>query len=461
MNTTLIAAGLLFVAADLQAQCETWVNAPNREAAEEEHVLYRSFIKNEDYEKAFPHWQKAYEMAPAADGQRPFHYSDGRAIYMHKFNNTTDETEKKEFAAKVLELYDQEIVCYGKDGQDAFLLGRKAYDMYYHLRTPYSQLLETLKAAVEKGGNDTEYIVFDPYASVVVYEYDKGRFPDEEARQVYESLNAIADYNIENNKEYGTYYDQAKASMNAIFAAIESRIFDCEFFKKKFEPDFHADPENYEKVQYMYNRLKAQGCDETDPFVAELKEAYETVVTRINAEKLEEFYATNPGAHAKSLYDEGKYQEAIDKYKEAIKKEEKAEDGADNEKLATYNFAISSILFRKMNSYSSARDYAYRAAKLKPGWGQPYLQIGDMYAASSSSCSSDAWGKQVVILAAIDKYAYAKSIDPEVAEEANSKIAKYSAYKPDKETGFMMGVKEGQKVKTGCWVGETVQIRFQ
>ena len=461
LNTVLTAACLLCFTANVQAQCETWVDNPQQETAEEEHVLYRSFIKNEEFDQAFPHWQKAYEIAPAADGQRPFHFSDGRKIYMHKFKNATDDAQKNDFAQKVLDLYDQEMQCYGKDGQEAFLLGRKAYDMYYNLRSPYSKLLETLKAAVEKGGNDTEYIVFDPYAAVVVYEYGKERFSAEDARNVYTTLNQIADHNIENNAQYGSYYEQAKASMNGAFAAIESEIFDCEFFKKKFEPQFREDPEDYEMVQYMFNKLKAQGCDETDPFVAELKTAYETVVAEINAEKLATFYQENPGAHAKALYDEGKYQEAIDKYKEAIEKEEANKDDKDDEKLATYNFAISSILFRKMKSYSSARDYAYRAAKLKPGWGQPYLQIGDMYAASSNSCGKDAWGKQIVILAAIDKYAYAKSVDPEAAEEANSKISKYSAFKPEKETGFMMGVKEGQKVKTGCWIGETVRVRFQ
>lgn len=459
-NTVLLCSSLLFVATNGQAQCKTWQESDMQETAEEQHVLYRSFIKNEEYEKAFPHWQKAYEIAPAADGERPFHFSDGRKIYMDMFKKATDEEKKKEYAQMILDLYDQEIQCYGKDGQEAFLLGRKAYDMFYYLNSPYSKQLETLKAAVEKGGNKTEYIVFDPYARVVVYEYEKERMSAEEARNIYLRLNEIADHNIENNQQYGEYYNQAKATMNGTFAAIEYDIFDCEYFKNKYEPAFREKPDDFEMVKQMFNRLKAQGCDEADPFVAELKQAYETTVAEINAAKLQEFYAENPGAHAKALYDEGKYQEAIDKYKEAIEKEEKNPEGADNEKLATYNFSISSILFRKMNSYSSARDYAYRAAKLKPGWGQPYMAIGDMYASTSSSCGSDSFSKQVAILAAIDKYAYAKSIDSEVADEANSKISKYSDFRPDKQEAFMRGYKEGQKMNTGCWIGETVTLRL-
>ena len=65
------------------------------------------------------------------------------------------------------------------------------------------------------------------------------------------------------------------------------------------------------------------------------------------------------------------------------------------------------------------------------------------------------------VLAAIDKYAYAKSIDSEVAEDANSKIARYSAYKPEKQDGFMRGVSEGSSITVNCWIGETVRVRFK
>lgn len=441
-----------------QGQCENWIGKSFEEQASEEHVLYRQFLKSENYTEAFKHWQKAYELAPAADGQRPFHYSDGRALYMEKYKAATDEAQKKEFADNILRLYDEQIKCYG---DDAFLLGRKAFDMFYHLRTPYPTLLATLKEAVAKGGNKTEYIVLDPYAHVIVHLFQNDQMPVEEARETILRLNEIADYNVENNNDYGPYYQQAKDAMNGTLQAVEYDIFDCAYYKEKFEPEFKANPDDYEKIKLMYNRLVAQGCAEDDPLVAQLKSRYDEVVSAINAEKLAEFYIENPGAHAKALYDEGKYSEAISKYKEAIDKEEGKGDGADNETLATYNFAIASILFRKMDQYSSAREYARKAAKLKPNWGQPYMAIGDMYAASSNSCGKDSWDKQIAVLAALDKYAYAKSIDDSVADEANSKIAKYSGFRPERQEGFMRGIKEGQTVKVGCWIGESVVVRFQ
>jgi hypothetical protein len=87
------------------------------------------------------------------------------------------------------------------------------------------------------------------------------------------------------------------------------------------------------------------------------------------------------------------------------------------------------------------------------------MLIGDLYASSSRNCG-DAWGQRLAILAAIDKYAYAKSLDPEVAEEAQKKINAYSGSKPSGEEAFMRGFEAGQSVKVGCWIGETVKLRF-
>ena len=273
---------------------------------------------------------------------------------------------------------------------------------------------------------------------------------------MYTELNAIADHNVANNAELGTYYQQGKDAMNGTFAQIESNIFDCEYFKNKLEPDYRAKPDDFELIKDIYNKLVAQGCDENDPLVAELKVKYDKIVTEINADKLEEFYRENPGKHGIALNKEGKFEEAIAKFKEAIEKGD-----ASDEDLGSYHFYIASIEFRKMKKYSSARAQARKAAQLRPGWGQPYMLIGDMYASSSNSCGKEAWDQRMAVLAAIDKYAYAKSIDSEVAADANRKIGKYNSFLPDKEEGFMRKVSAGQKVKVNCWISETVTVRYK
>ncbi len=437
-------------------QCETWLNKPNKDALEEAHVLYRQFMKTKEYDKAFDNWKIAYEGAPAADGQRSSHFVDGRTIYMEKFKAETDPAKKKEYADIILRLYDEHMECYPKE--KALTSGLKVYDMFYNLRSPYPDILKASEEAIEAGGDNTSYAVFVPCANIVVYNYQNGIMDAEKARNLCTKMNEIADLNTAKGGEMAAYYEQAKGAMNGTFAAIENDIFDCEYFKKKLEPEYRKDPEDIESLKYIFNKLTTQGCDESDPFVAEVKNKYETVVAAINAEKLAGYYKENPGEHGVALFKEEKYQEALQKFKEGIRQEEAGDKDA--EKLANYYFYLASVEFRQLGKYSEARTHARKAASLKKGWGRPYMLIGDMYAKSSRSCGSDAFDAQLAILAAVDKYAYAKSIDSSVRSEANKKIGSYSAHRPKQEDAFMRKVKEGDSLTVPCWIGETVTVRF-
>jgi len=434
--------------------CVTFEGSGKKDMAMEAHVLYRDQVKLKNFDAAYDNWMKAYEMAPAADGKRAFHYSDGRKILMHKYKNETDEAKKKELAAQILKLYDEQMVCYGADGEEARLLGRKAFDMFYTLRTPYGQVETVLAKAVEEGGNATEYISLVPYATVVQYLFTNEKMDKATARGVYQKLNDIADHNIENNEKYSGQYKQAKESMNGTFAQIENYIFDCAYFVEKLKPDYEADPDNPEVLESTIRTLKRRGCEESEPFLAELEGKWAKYAAEINAKRQAEFEANNPQILAKKAYDAGDFKEAVAKYKEAIANE------VDAEKQANYYFSVASIQFRKLKSYSAARESARKAASLRSGWGRPYMLIGDMYGSSARNCG-DSWNQRLAILAAIEKYRYAKSVDPSVAEEANKRIGKYNASKPEQSEGFMRQMKAGDKAKVGCWIGETVTISFQ
>lgn len=439
------------------SQCETWLKSPQKDALEEAHVLYRQFMKTEEYGKAFEYWKKAYEGAPAADGQRSTQYKDGRTIYIHKFKNETDEAKKQEYAAIILRLFDEQVQCY--PDEKALTLGLKVYEMFYTLNTPYPQTLKACEEAVEASGNNTSYVVFQPYTSIAVYQFQNKRMDAEQARQIYTKLNDIADYNIAKKSDMSAYYQQAKEAMNATFAQIESEIFDCNFFKTKLEPDYRAHPDDTEVLKYIYNKLVQEGCPAEDPFVEELKVRYEKIVTEENAAKLAAYYAENPGDHGIALFKEGDYTHALRKFDEGIEKEKAGENNS--EKLANYYFYIASIEFRQLNRFTNAREHARIAARYRPNWGQPYMLIGDMYAASSNSCGSDNFDASLAVIAAIDKYSYARSIDNDVASEAGNKISRYSSYLPTREDGFMRKIAEGSSMTVPCWIGETVKVRYK
>ncbi len=449
------------------SQCETWNDNPRKTDAENAHVIYRGIVKGkqpddlanmsaENFQMAFNNWKTAYDIAPMADGQRPFHYMDGRKLYKAMMKNESDEAKKKEYMEIVLKLYDQQIQCFSEGSYS--LYGRKAFDMFYSPLYGYRQAtVEAFAEAVEKAGDKTEYSVLEPYGQLVVYMYQNDKIDQLKAREIYLRLNEIADKNIEGGNRYKAYYESAKARMNSHFKAIEDEIFDCEYFREKLMPDVEANPEDLEVLKYAYVKLRQQGCDTTAAFMVDLKDKYVSKAAEVNAALEAEFLAKNPGVAAKRAYDEENFQEAISLYEKAI---EKAEEEGDKDKQAEYYFGIASIQFRKLDNYRGAREYARKAASLKDNWGRPYMLIGDMYASTSRSCGSDGYSRGLAVIAAIDKYAYAKSIDPDVTEEANKKIGLYRQSMPTKDDVFMRG-KDGATVRVPCWIGETVKVRYQ
>jgi hypothetical protein len=448
------------------AQCENWLESNLREDAENAHSIYRQALKTEDYKLAFEYWKQAYEIAPAADGQRDYHYMDGILLYKNMYKQATDEAKKKEYKENIMRLYNEAVECYKSrkiklrcstdecyNKKIGYIRGRQAYDMFYEFRSPYPETCEIVKESLKMAGNDSEYIVFAPIANMIVFRYQKGKVSAEEAREFYIKVNEIADYNIENNKTYSAYYDQAKKAMNATFSEIESDIFDCQFFKDKFMPKYEEDPENPDLIKSILIILKKEGCSEDDPFVMELDSVWKKYATEKNAQIQAELEAKNPALRGNRLIKEEKYSEAAQAFEEAI-----AQETVDSIK-ANYLYTLASLQFGEMNIYSEARSNARQAAQLKENWGKPYVLIGDMYVKGARNCG-DSWNQRLAVLAAIDKYAYAKSIDPSIADKAQSRINKLYGSLPDKNDGFMRGHKEGEILSVDCWIGEKVQLRY-
>lgn len=455
-------AMLLAFAASLGAQCDTWVDSPKKEQAENAHVSYRNIVKDfsyakdyvaldeESFQSAFKNWKVAYEIAPAADGKRPAHYRDGRMFYRALAEKTTDEAKKKEYKERVIELFDEELACYPED--EAYLLGRKGYDQFYLIG--YSMdALNTLEGAMDKGGDKTEYIVLSPLGQLLAYYFKTEKMNNVEVRDLYEKGVALADANIEADGDLAQYYDDGKANLVAALKEYEDQLFDCEYFREKLRPVFEENQDDLKQLTYVKGKLKAQGCPEDDPFVLEVQARYDQVYAEKSAELEAERIRLNPGYAAQKCYEDGDYDCAIEKYQEAIDKTD------EDDKKATYYFQMAQIQNAKLGQMGAARQNANRAAKLRSDWGAPYILIGDIYGKLSRNCG-DAYQQRLAVLAAIDKYQYARSIDSEVADDANTRIGRYSGSMPIKSEAFQRGDKEGDKIKVKCGINETVRLRF-
>ncbi|MEO0874808.1 MAG: hypothetical protein AAFY48_09405, partial [Bacteroidota bacterium] len=306
------------------------------------------------------------------------------------------------------------------------------------------ETLEALQLAVAEAGNESEYILLDPIGQTLVYLYENEKIDKQTVRDLYVAAVAFADHNIENEHAYKDYYVSGKANMEAKIAEIASDVFDCDYFKGDLLPKFADAKEDWESVNYIWQKLIAQGCDENDPDLAELKTVYEALAFERRMQ--------DP-CFAGSVYQkDGKYDEALASYQECIDASE------DAEVRAQILFSMASILTWQKGRYGEANAKAREAASLKSNWGKPYMLMGDIISKRATGC--DDWNRRLAAIAAIDKYSYARSIDPEVSGDAGSRIGRLTAALPGREDGFMRKVSEGQTVTVSC-IGETVKVRFR
>ena len=491
MKLALLLAVSFSISNTATAQCTTWkdleAGSVEKETAESNYQIYKDHLKEKNFEASMVAWKKLMDVAPAADGKRISPFWDGIKLLKEANKKETDEAKIADNNARIISLHQQCIKCLqtkkviirtaktdeALKAKIADQKARQAEDMFRTIKSPSADIYAVAKEAVEMGGKTITYKALQPYAAAAVALYKAGTVPAEEARQVHDLLNEIADDNTirqeelaeqylaeENAKkekrarQISKLYTKYKIRMNKEFKKVESEIFDCEYFKGIYMSDYEEGKDDVSIVKTVYSRLKKRKCSDEDPFIMELKEQYKVLAAAENEKSQEEFNKNNPAFVAKRRYDAGDYTIAIEKWEEAIAAE------VDPNKQATYLFRIASTQGRKLKQYAKARATARKAAKAKPNWGRPFMLIGDLYASSARRCGDD-WNQRLAILAAIDKYRYAKSIDPDVSEESSKRIRKYNQSRPEKADGFSRGINEGASAKVGCWIGETVKVSFK
>ncbi|MEO1437286.1 MAG: hypothetical protein AAFV80_17220, partial [Bacteroidota bacterium] len=402
--------------------------------------------------EALPLWELAYTTAPAANGKTSVQYRNGVTMLTYFVQNETDAAKKEELTNKVMGIFDAHINCFPKE--EIATLGDKANFLFYQEEPNYQGVFDAANEALEKGDKKLEAKAIYPLAVSTVTLFSEEQVNEDQARAIHKQLNEIAAYWIENASKDKTKkaYQQAIDASNASFDLVAEYLFDCEYFKKKLTPLYEANPDDYENIKDIRIQLVQGGCEETEPMVAEIKAKMVKHIAEVNDANAEARWEALPPANKGAVkLKEGEYREAIGYYEQAISEADAADKKGD------YSYAIAQAHY-KLKEYSKARTAARNAAKYKPNWGKPYMLIGNLYASSTRSCG-DAYEGRMVVLAAIEKYAYAKSIDSEVADDANKRIARLSGSKPLREDAFARGHKDGDPYKVGCWIGETVTIR--
>ncbi|MCB0638460.1 MAG: hypothetical protein KDC54_17645, partial [Lewinella sp.] len=398
--------------------CPKFTDAPNQDDAETWYVLYRDFLRAQDYDKAYNYWRRVYEVAPAADGRRNTVYSDGIFFYEYFMSQTQDSS----YIDSIFLMYDHIEECYPEGG---YVNGRRGFDLYYKypgLAEDRKEIYDYLKASIETDGLETHDFVINPFTALLVEMYEAGEIDQAEAKHYSELIPEIIAHGVANCE--GTYCErweivQQYAPERLEYFETVKGFYDCTYYRDKYYPDFVAHRDSCEVVTTVLSRMRWGGCTEGMPEFDEVLAVYnESCRPR----------ATGPAALGYECLQNAEYDCAIEKFQEAADMET-----ADMERKGTILLLIAKIYYVHKRQYGTARNFAQQAADVRSGWGEPYILIGRMYASSGPLCGPGrGWDSQVVVWPAIDMWNRAKQIDPRAAREANQWISQYAQYMPSR-----------------------------
>ncbi len=431
---------------------------------EENLSIYTEFYKQKSYNDALLAWQYLFFNSP----------SRTKNIYIHganmfkSFIKTIDDSLQRDILIdKLLSIYDQRNIFY--PGQEGLILGYKGSDLYKYKKTDlpsvkeaYSILQTAFSMDKEKTSARTLSYYFQAAQKLTV----NNILPNEKLIELFTDLSSTVDYkeadinksifNFSQKTQLTAKESKKKKKLNdelvklndlrAIMERVLAPIVTCDKLVSLYENSFESNNQDSSWLDRAAQLLRKKDCVDTDIYFRIAEQQYESNPTPKSA--------FNMGIRSLKKED---FTKAINYFNQAVEGE------SDHIKKSDYLFYLSKS-YAGTNQNKTAKQKILQAIKLRPGWGKPYILLGDLYAQSSRSCgentgnlSNDEFTKRVGYWAALEKYRYAKKIDNAIQEEANKKIKLYSSQAPDKTSTFqIIGLTE-EFYTINCWYIEKVR----
>ena len=409
--------------------------------------LYREFFKqwkNSDYtnvsvKDAVIHWRWVFLNCPLGTENT---YLDGVKMYNYFIKTEPDNARKELLIDTLMMIYDQRITYFPnhyKTGQQQAgnILGRKGVDLYQWRPSATQEVFDVLKQSVGLDGNQSQTAVIVYYFRTAIELVNSNKLGKDVLIELFDQLMQIVEYNIQNNPEGRDDFESVKANLELSVEPYANCGDLVPIFRTKFDAGGDTNPEFLRKI---INMLDKKNCT-ADPlyFDATVK-----------------LYELEPNPESAFLIGRMLYKR--NEINQSSQYLIKAVDMADTNARADCYLLLADE-FRSMKDFSRARSYAYKCAELRPNDGNPYILIGDMYAASADACGTDEISKKAAYWVAVDKYYRAKSVDPSLEQVANERIYSYSRAFPALERLFFHDLKEGDSYTVGCWINETTTVR--
>ncbi len=321
------------------------------------------------------------------------------------------------------------------------LLGDKAVD--YLQYAPSAKLDEAyawLKESVDAGKGASKGATLNAFLDISTKKVQADKSHTGQYFQDYMDATKYIEEAIANETKPNTksYLEALKENFTPIF--VSSGVADCESLQTIYGPQVEENKTDSVVLQKALNVLKLMRCTDSEAYYAASDYMYRIKPTADAAIGVGYMYIKKE-----------QYEKAMPYIDEALAME------TDNAKKAEMAYLAAASL-SGAKKYSQARKYCYDALKYNENFGNAYILLANLYAASPNWSNEGALNRCTYFVC-IDKLQRAKNVDPSVAEKANELIATYSRYTPEAKDLFMLGYKPGDRVTVGGWIGESTTIR--
>jgi len=400
---------------------------------------YTEFYNQKNYDDAMGAWRWCFVNCPASTKNIYIH---GTTIIEHFIGAQTDDVARNAYIDTLMMVYDNRIQYFQQEG---LVLGRKGLSMLKYRPDSINDAYDVFVRSYELRGDKTEYFALKYYMNTAAILFGNEKLTKEDIVEIYVKTSDAVTAQLATQTKESKIKKLNKAAKEIEELFVNSGAADCGAIISLFGPKLEESPEDIElakKVLMLLDNGNSDECQLSDLYMNAAVKVYAAEKTSSSAHQIAQgYFKRADGVNAEKYYNE------------AIELEE------DELKKADMYYELGLLYYNTLKNYPAARTAARKALASNPEYGKAYMLIGRVYAAGGR-CGETSFEKRSVNWLIVDQFQRAKSIDPELADEANQLIGRYSASFPTQEEGFWIDVAEGQTVTIGCWVNESTTVRF-
>lgn len=409
--------------------------------------IYTEYVKSGNYADAYKSWKEVFTDAPLAQMGT---YTNGVKILSDLYQKETDPAKKETYSNELMQVYEQRLKYLPElnklvqtQVKEFDVKGAYAHDyISYTTKLDLDKAYKLLRESVDLGKGENRYLVFGDLMKISTAKFAKDANHRENMIQDYLDCSTYINDVIAGIKDNDALLEASRKTKDNIDAYfVKSGAADCDNLQAIYGPGIEQNKTNLEYLNKVISIMDMLKCTSSDAYFTAAEYSYTISPSSKAAQSLGVLYYSKRQDTAK----------ALEYFNQAIELEE-------DPSLKSEYYYRTAVILNSLGQRNQSKSYFQKAISLNPNFGEPYIQLAQLYASSHEWCDEPALN-QCTFYVVLDKLQTAKRVDPSVAEEADKLIKTYSEYTPKIEDLFMLSIKKGDKVEVKGWINETTTVR--